>query len=66
VIVRAIIVFAAVLVMAPHDPDRAGEAAPVEGVLAALKSSVLTDIAQVRADIAHSQRQRGGSLFDRI
>jgi hypothetical protein len=66
VIVRAIIVFAAVLVMAPHEPSQAGEAAPVEAVLAAMQSAMLTDIAQVRADIAQSQRQRGGSLFDGI
>ena len=44
----------------------AGEAAPASGVLVALQSAVLDDIAKVRSDIAESQAERGGSLLDRI
>jgi hypothetical protein len=66
VIVKAAIVFGAVLILMPHEPSKAGEAAPVSGVLASLQTAMLTDISQVRADIAQSQRERGGSLFSRI
>lgn len=63
VIVRALIVFVAVLLLTPHQPRDTAEAAPVSGVLAALQTAVLADITQVRADIAQSQRERGGSLL---
>ena len=66
VILKAAIVFGAVLILMPHETSQAGENAPVSGVLASLQSAVLTDIHQVRRDIAQSQRERGGSLFSRI
>ena len=65
-ILRAAIVFAGVLLLIPHEAGKAGEAAPASGVLSALQTALLNDIAQVRADIAESQRERGGSLIDRI
>ncbi len=65
-ILKAAIVFGAVLVLMPHETQKAGEAAPVAGVLASLQTAMLIDIAQVRADIAQSQRERGGSIFSRI
>lgn len=65
-ILKAAIVFGAVLILMPHETGTTGEASPVSGVLASLQSAMLTDIAQVRADIAQSQRERGGSLFSRV
>jgi hypothetical protein len=66
VILRAAIVFAGVLLLIPHESGKAGDAAPASGVLVALQSAVLDDIAKVRSDIAESQAERGGSLLDRI
>jgi hypothetical protein len=66
VILRAAIVFAVVLLLIPEQPGKAGEAAPASGVLVALQSAVLDDIAKVRSDIAESQAKRGGSLLDKI
>lgn len=65
VILRAAIVFAGVLMLMPHE-GKAGKPAPASGVLKTMQKAVLEDIAQVRADIAESQRERGGSLLDRI
>ncbi|HVZ68783.1 MAG TPA: hypothetical protein VG891_04925 [Rhizomicrobium sp.] len=65
-ILRAAIVFAGVLMLVPYEGDKAGEPAPVSGVLRAMQQAFLDDIAQVRADIAESQRERGGSLFGGI
>jgi len=66
VILRAAIVFAGVLMLIPHEKEKAEKPSPVSGVLTAMHYAVLEDIAQVRADIAESQRERGGSLLDRI
>lgn len=66
VILKAAIVFAVVLVLIPEQPGKADEAAPAKGVLVALQSAVLDDIAKVRSDIAESQAKRGGSLLDKI
>jgi hypothetical protein len=66
VILRAAIVFAVVLLLIPEQPGKAGETAPAKGVLVAMQSAVLDDIAQVRSDIAESQAKRGGSLLDKI
>jgi hypothetical protein len=66
VILKAAIVFAVVLLLIPDQPGKAGEAAPASGVLTALQSALLDDIAQVRSDIAESQAKRGGSLLDKI
>ncbi len=65
-IIRAVIVFAVVVTLLPREPGKAAEAAPVSGVLTSMQSAMLTDIAQVKADIAQSQRERGDSLLDRI
>ncbi|HTO40904.1 MAG TPA: hypothetical protein VL026_08005 [Rhizomicrobium sp.] len=65
-IVRALIGFVAVLMLTPHQAGENGQGAPVSGVLAALQTAVLADISQVRADIAQSQRERGGSLLRNI
>lgn len=65
-ILKAAIVFAVVLVLIPEQPGKADEAAPAKGVLVALQSAVLDDIAKVRSDIAESQAERGGSLLDKI
>jgi hypothetical protein len=66
VILRAAIVFGTVLLLAPQQMGKAGDAAPASGVIAAVQSAVLDDIARVRSDIAESQAARGGSLLDRI
>ncbi len=66
VILKAAMVFGAVLILMPHEQQKTGEASPVSGVLASLQSAMLTDIARVRADIAQSQRERGGSIYSRI
>lgn len=65
-ILRAAIVFAVVLLLIPDQPGKAGEVAPAKGVLTALQSAMLDDIAKVRSDIAESQAKRGGSLLDKI
>ena len=65
-ILKAAIVFAVVLLLIPDQPGKAGEAAPASGVLTALQSAMLDDIARVRSDIAESQAKRGGSLLDKI
>lgn len=66
-IVRALLTFVAVLMLTPHQSRETDKtAAPASGVLAALQTAVLADISQVRADIAESQRERGGSVFTRI
>ena len=65
-ILKAAIVFAVVLLLIPDQPGMAGEAAPAKGVLVALQSALLEDIARVRSDIAESQAERGGSLLDKI
>lgn len=65
-IVRAAIVIAGVLIFMPHGLKKTGEAAPAWAVLDAVKSAILEDIERVRADIAESQRARGGPLWDGI
>lgn len=66
VILRAAIVFAGVLMLMPHEEGKAVKPAPASSALKTMQKAVLDDIAQVRADIAESQRERGGSLLDKI
>ncbi len=57
-IFRSVIVFALVLMLMPRVSTTQATAGEDDGLFAALQGALLADIAQVRADIAESQRDR--------